>query len=87
MMTSDTNDPKDYVLPDNEVAIVTADNMTELHLMLPSDDKLGDTVPELVLFMTAVFMRVHKDDEFFTEQLKWLCDQQQSREDGKDMVI
>ena len=58
------------VVPPTEAAIVTASNMTDLELVLPSQGE-GE-LPEAALFLTACAMRYHADPAFVVAQLKWL---------------
>ena len=58
------------VIPATEAALVTASNMTDLELVLPSEGE-GE-LPEAALFLTACVMRYHADPAFVEAQLKWL---------------
>ena len=59
------------VVPDTEAAIVTASNMTDLELVLPSTGDIGE-LPEAARFLAACAMRYHADPAFVDAQLKWL---------------
>jgi hypothetical protein len=59
------------VVPPTEAAIVTASNMTELELVLPSTND-DEELPEAALFLTACALRYHADPAFVQAQLKWL---------------
>lgn len=59
------------VIPPSEAAIVTINDGAGLSLLLPNFED-GDTVPELMLALTACFVRLEKDPAFKAEQLAWM---------------
>ncbi len=61
-------------VPSTEAAIITADGMTDVELVMPVliDD---EELPEAALFLVACAMRYHADPAFVQEQLAWLAAQ------------
>lgn len=59
------------VIPPTEAAIVTANNMTDLELVLPQTGSDED-LPDAALFLTACALRYHDDPRFVEAQLTWL---------------
>jgi hypothetical protein len=57
-------------IPNNECAIVSTGNMTELKMLVPEYAN-GSDMPGVVAFLLAVFMR-SRDPEFVHEQLVWI---------------
>lgn len=66
-------------IPSGEAAVITANGMTELELVLPEFDE-GD-VPEPALFLVACAMRFHQDPDFVHEQLNWLVSRHEAEAD------
>lgn len=58
--------PKPTSVPHNEAALVTIDNMTGLSLLIPGEEAIGteERVPDLVIYLTACFIKFHKDKDF-----------------------
>lgn len=59
------------VVPKGEAAIVTAERMTKLELLVP-DMGSDQIVPDLLLFITACMVRYHRDPGFVSEQVRWM---------------
>ena len=59
-------------VPSTEAAIITADGMTDVELVMPVliDD---EELPEAALFLVACAIRYHDDPKFVQAQLAWLA--------------
>jgi hypothetical protein len=59
------------VLPPNECALVSSNDMTELEIFAP-DLPDGKDMPRVLAFLLACFTRYHRDPNFVDEQISWL---------------
>lgn len=65
-----------HVIEKSDIAIVLEDNARSPILLLP---KFGnEEVPEYVLALVAVFVRMQKDYEWYSELLEWYEEQKVS---------
>jgi hypothetical protein len=62
------------VLDENECAIVSTDNMTQVNVLMPNfeDDA---KVPPLVIYLFACAVRYDKDPEFVQEMIEWFLNE------------
>lgn len=60
------------VLTSNEWALVTANNCTELQLLVPDETADTEELNNLQMFLAACFARVHREPEFGPAMVAWL---------------
>lgn len=80
------NEKGETILPANEAALVTIDNMTDLSLLLPEDIDPNANVPPAVRFLTACMVRAEQEEGWAQEMVAWM-DAQMEEEDLREADV
>lgn len=74
IVTHDAHSDGAYMVPVGECAVHTTDGMKGLALIIPKalTPQQSADVPELMLALTAVMVRLDRDPEFRREQIEWM---------------
>jgi hypothetical protein len=64
-------------LPENECALVSTNNMTNIILLTPDSDEI-EVTPSVLKFVMACGLRFHNDRQFVEQQIAWFDNQVKS---------
>lgn len=67
------------MLPADEAALVTTNGMTELEFLMPEFGE-DEEVPDLVVMLMAVMLRLQNDPAFVADMHEWLDENRPARD-------